>query len=198
MFEYFKFKIFFEFDSYKISIVFVDLVNLLKRIVIIVFCIERLVFSLDKVFVYIEGILIEVFCFLEGVDFFFLVVNEFYYFLVDYYFKNKEQFKVIKFYMYDICICFNRFDFWVGMVLVWVSCIQDKLNFNELKSDGFIWKYVMFVLNCFCWVLEIDSFNLFLWIEYGIMFYVLYLFVLCQLKQWRGELFFEVVQQMEG
>lgn len=60
MFEYFKFKIFFEFDSYKISIVFVDLVNFLKRIVIIVFRIERLVLSLDRVLVYIEGILVEV------------------------------------------------------------------------------------------------------------------------------------------
>lgn len=36
------------------------------------------------------------------------VLNELYYLLADYHFKNKEQSKAIKFYMHDICICPNR------------------------------------------------------------------------------------------
>lgn len=36
------------------------------------------------------------------------VVNELYYLLADYHFKNKEQSKAIKFYMHDICMCPNR------------------------------------------------------------------------------------------
>lgn len=36
------------------------------------------------------------------------MVNELYYLLADYHFKNKEQSKAIKFYMHDICICPNR------------------------------------------------------------------------------------------
>lgn len=36
------------------------------------------------------------------------LVNELYYLLADYHFKNKEQAKAIKFYMHDICVCPNR------------------------------------------------------------------------------------------
>lgn len=36
------------------------------------------------------------------------IVDEIYYLLADYHFKNKEQSKAIKFYMHDICVCPNR------------------------------------------------------------------------------------------
>lgn len=47
-------------------------------------------------------------CLPEGADTSPPVVNELYYLLADYHFKNKEQSKAIKFYMHDICICPNR------------------------------------------------------------------------------------------
>ncbi|KAF6080649.1 calcineurin binding protein 1 [Phyllostomus discolor] len=198
MFEYFKPKTLPEFDSYKTSTVSADLANLLKRIATIVPRTERPALSLDKVSAYIEGTSAEVPCLPEGADPSPPVVNELYYLLADYHFKNKEQSKAIKFYMHDICICPDRFDSWAGMALARASRIQDKLNSNELKSDGPIWKHATPVLNCFRRALEIDSSNLSLWIEYGTMSYALHSFASRQLKQWRGELPSELVQQMEG
>nr|XP_051693044.1 calcineurin-binding protein cabin-1 isoform X1 [Oryctolagus cuniculus]XP_051693045.1 calcineurin-binding protein cabin-1 isoform X1 [Oryctolagus cuniculus]XP_051693046.1 calcineurin-binding protein cabin-1 isoform X1 [Oryctolagus cuniculus] len=198
MFEYFKPKTLPEFDSYKTSTVSADLANLLKRIATIVPRTERPALSMDAVSAYIEGTSSEVPCLPEGADPSPPVVNELYYLLADYHFKNKEQSKAIKFYMHDICICPNRFDSWAGMALARASRIQDKLNSNELKSDGPIWKHATPVLNCFRRALEIDSSNLSLWIEYGTMSYALHSFASRQLKQWRAELPPELVQQMEG
>nr|XP_036849105.1 calcineurin-binding protein cabin-1 isoform X2 [Manis javanica] len=198
MFDYFKPKTLPEFDSYKTSTVSADLANLLKRIATIVPRTERPALSLDKVSTYIEGTSAEVPCLPEGADPSPPVVNELYYLLADYHFKNKEQSKAIKFYMHDICICPNRFDSWAGMALARASRIQDKLNSNELKSDGPIWKHATPVLNCFQRALEIGSSNLSLWIEYGTMSYALHSFASRQLKQWRVELPPELVQQMEG
>ncbi|ELW49645.1 Calcineurin-binding protein cabin-1 [Tupaia chinensis] len=195
MFEYFKPKTLPEFDSYKTSTVSADLANLLKRIATIVPRTERPSLSLDRVSAYIEGTTAEVPCLPEGADPAPPVVNELYYLLADYHFKNKEQSKAIKFYMHDICICPNRFDSWAGMALARASRIQDKLNSNELKSDGPIWKHATPVLNCFRRALEIDSSNLSLWIEYGTMSYALHSFASRQLKQWRAELPPELVQQ---
>lgn len=82
------------------------------------------------------------------------------------------------------------------MALARASRIQDKLNSNELKSDGLIWKQSTPVLSCFKRALEIDGSNLSLWIEYGTISYALHSFASRQLKQWKLELPSEVVQQV--
>uniref|UniRef100_A0A4X2LET1 Calcineurin-binding protein cabin-1 n=1 Tax=Vombatus ursinus TaxID=29139 RepID=A0A4X2LET1_VOMUR len=197
MFDYFKPKTLPEFDSYKTSTVSADLANLLKKVAAIVPRTEKPALSLDDVSGYIEGTLSKVPSLPEGADHSPPAVNELYYLLADYHFKNKEQSKAIKFYMHDICICPTRFDSWAGMALARASRIQDKLNSNELKSDGPIWRHSAPVLNCFRRALEIDASNLSLWIEYGTMSYALHSFASRQLKQWRAELPAEVVQQME-
>ncbi|XP_068952704.1 calcineurin-binding protein cabin-1 [Petaurus breviceps papuanus] len=196
MFDYFKPKTLPEFDSYKTSTVSADLANLLKKVATIVPRTEKPALSLDDVSGYIEGTLSKVPSLPEGADHSPPAVNELYYLLADYHFKNKEQSKAIKFYMHDICICPTRFDSWAGMALARASRIQDKLNSNELKSDGPIWRHSAPVLNCFRRALEIDASNLSLWIEYGTMSYALHSFASRQLKQWRAELPSEVVQQM--
>lgn len=81
-----------------------------------------------------------------------------------------------------------RFDSWAGMALARAIRIQDKLNSNELRSDGPIWKNSLAVLTCFKRALEIDGSNLSLWIEYGTMSYALHSFASRQLKQWKREL----------
>ncbi|KYO31630.1 calcineurin-binding protein cabin-1 isoform E [Alligator mississippiensis] len=197
MFEYFKPKTLPEFDSYKTSTVSADLANLLKKIATIVPRTDKPMLNLDTLSAYIEGTCSKEPSLPEGADYSPPVVTELYYLLADYHFKNKEQSKAIKFYMHDICICPNRFDSWAGMALARASRIQDKLNSNELKSDGPIWKHSTPVLNCFKRALEIDCSNLSLWIEYGTMSYALHSFASRQLKQWKSELPPEVVQQME-
>ncbi|XP_029475097.1 calcineurin-binding protein cabin-1 isoform X2 [Rhinatrema bivittatum] len=197
MFHYFKPKSLPEFDSYKTSTVSADLANLLKKIATIVPRTDKPILSMESVSSYIEGTSSKVPSLPEGADASPAVVNELYYLLADYHFKNKEQSKAIKFYMHDICVCPNRFDSWAGMALARASRIQDKLNSNELKSDGLIWKHSTPVLSCFKRALEIGRSNLPLWIEYGTMSYALHSFASRQLKQWKMELPAEVVQQME-
>ncbi|XP_049341483.1 calcineurin-binding protein cabin-1 isoform X2 [Astyanax mexicanus] len=197
MFEYFKPKTLPEFDSYKTSTVSADLANLLKRLSGIIPRSDEPTLSIDEVSAYIEGGAIKVPALPEGSPPAPPLVNELFYLLADYHFKNKEQSKAIKFYVHDICVCPNRFDSWAGMALARASRIQDKLNSNELKSDGPIWKHSLPVLTCFKRALEIDSSNLCLWIEYGTMSYALHSFASRQLKQWKNELPGDLVKQMQ-
>ncbi|XP_048100063.1 calcineurin-binding protein cabin-1 isoform X8 [Alosa alosa] len=203
MFDYFKPKTLPEFDSYKTSTVSADLANLLRRLSGIEPLSDVPTLTMDDVSDYIDGGgvkvrgISEVPALPEGSPPAPPLVNEMYYLLADYHFKNKEQSKAIKFYMRDICVCPNRFDSWAGMALARASRIQDKLNSNELKSDGPIWKHSLAVLTCFRRALEIDSSNLALWIEYGTMSYALHSFASRQLKQWKTELPPDLVKQME-
>ncbi|KAM8960713.1 calcineurin-binding protein cabin-1 [Pelodytes ibericus] len=197
MFEYFKPKTLPEFDSYKTSTVSADLANLLKKMATIVPNSDKPKLSMEIVSAYIEGTSTKVPLLPEGAEVTPEVLSELYYLLADYHFKNKEQSKAIKFYMHDICICPNRFDSWAGMALARASRIQDKLNSNELKNDGPIWKHSTPVLNCFKRALEIDSSNLSLWIEYGTMSYTLHSFASRQLKQRQKDLPPDVVAQLK-
>uniref|UniRef100_A0A8C9ZIE7 Calcineurin-binding protein cabin-1 n=1 Tax=Sander lucioperca TaxID=283035 RepID=A0A8C9ZIE7_SANLU len=197
MFQYFKPKSLPEFDSYKTSTVSAELANLLRRFSGIAPTSDTPILTMDEVAAYIEGMTEKAPCLPEGSAPAPPIIDEMYYLLADYHFKNKEQSKAIKFYMHDICVCPNRFDSWAGMALARASRIQEKLNSNELKSDIPIWKHSQAVLNCFKRALEIDSSNLSLWIEYGTISYALHTFASRQLKQWRNELPPEVVKQME-
>ncbi|XP_060787332.1 calcineurin-binding protein cabin-1 isoform X4 [Neoarius graeffei] len=188
MFEYFKPKTLPEFDSYKTSTVSADLANLLKRLIGIIPRSAEPTLSIDEVSTYVEGGAFKAPSLPEGTPPAHPLVNELYYLLADYHFKNKEQTKAIKFYMYDVCVCPNRFDSWAGMALARATRIQDKLNSNELKSDGPVWKCSLAVLACFKRALEINSSNLSLWIEYGTMSYTLHSFASRQLKQWRNKM----------
>ncbi|XP_054867738.1 calcineurin-binding protein cabin-1 isoform X3 [Amphiprion ocellaris] len=197
MFQYFKPKSLPEFDSYKTSTVSAELANLLRRFSGITPQSDTPTLTMDEVAAYIEDSAEKAPCLPAGSAPAPPIINEMYYLLADYHFKNKEQSKAIKFYMHDICVCPNRFDSWAGMALARASRIQDKLNSNELKSDVPIWKHSQAVLNCFKRALEIDSSNLSLWIEYGTISYALHSFASRQLKQWRNELPPEVIKQME-
>ncbi|KAM8866749.1 calcineurin-binding protein cabin-1 isoform 1-T1 [Synchiropus picturatus] len=197
MFHHFKPKTLPEFDSYKTSTVSADLANLLRRFTSMAPTSDFPSLTMEEVADYIEGLTEKVPSLPEGSPPAPPIINEVYYLLADYHFKNKEQSKAIKFYMHDICVCPNRFDSWAGMALARASRIQEKLNSNELKSDVPIWKHSQAVLNCFKRALEIDSSNLSLWIEYGTISYALHSFASRQLKQWSNELPPEVVKQME-
>ncbi|KAM4051300.1 calcineurin-binding protein cabin-1 isoform 6-T7 [Anomaloglossus baeobatrachus] len=197
LFDYFKPKSLPEFDSYKTSTVSADLANLLRKMATITPRTDKPKLSMETVASYIEGTSNKVPQLPEGAEDCPEVLIELFYLLADYHFKNKEQSKAIKFYMHDICKCPNRFDSWAGMALARASRIQDKLNSNELKNDGPIWKLATPVLNCFKRALEIDASNLSLWIEYGTMSYALHSFASRQLKQWLTELSPEAVAHLK-
>ena len=55
-------------------------------------------------------------------------MDNLFYFLADYYFKNKEFNKALKFYMHDVSINPNRFQSWAAMAFTRASRLEEKLN----------------------------------------------------------------------
>lgn len=54
-----------------------------------------------------------------------------FYLLADFYFKNRDFAKAIKYYTMDLTIATSRFDSWAGMALSKASRIETKLNALE-------------------------------------------------------------------
>ncbi|KAJ7387336.1 Calcineurin-binding protein cabin-1 [Desmophyllum pertusum] len=102
------------------------------------------------------------------------VINEIFYLLADFYFKNKEFSKALKYYMHDVSVQPDRADTWAAMALARKSRLENKLNACEPKSEGPIQKLAVSALRCFKRALEIDGSNSSLWEEYGTLCYVLY------------------------
>jgi len=55
-------------------------------------------------------------------------MDDLFYYLADYYFKNKEFNKALKFYMHDVSINPNRFQSWAAMAFTRASRLEEKLN----------------------------------------------------------------------
>lgn len=51
-----------------------------------------------------------------------------YYLLADFYFKNKELAKAVKFYLLDLVLNRTRLDSWAGLALAKMNQIEQKLN----------------------------------------------------------------------
>jgi len=111
------------------------------------------------------------------------VISEIFYLLADFYFKNKEFSKALKFYMHDVTVQPDRADTWAAMALARKSRLENKLNACEPKSEGPIQKLAVSALRCFKRALEIDGSNSSLWEEYGTLCYVLYSHASRQLNQ---------------
>lgn len=182
LFEYFKPKTVPEFDSYKTSTVSGDLENLARRITLLVPKEKNPANSYESVLAYIEGHHNEPPSIPVDKPITMPIVKELYYLLADYYFKNKEQTKAIKFYILDICVNPDRLDSWAGMSLARMSRLEQKLNSTELRMDQPIYKQAIASLRCFTRAVEIDSNNAKLWIEYGSLAYQLHSHASRQLK----------------
>ncbi|XP_057289691.1 calcineurin-binding protein cabin-1-like [Hydractinia symbiolongicarpus] len=76
-------------------------------------------------------------------------MEDLFYYLGDFYFKNKEFNKALKFYMHDVCIKPTRFQSWAAMALTRGSRLEEKINQCELKSDGPMKKHITATLRCY-------------------------------------------------
>ncbi|XP_054714787.1 LOW QUALITY PROTEIN: calcineurin-binding protein cabin-1-like [Uloborus diversus] len=183
IFQYFKPNILPEFDSYRTSTISAELESLLKRLSTLVPSDEDPTTRVDAYTAYIEG----------GTDKCpdppfkdktpSAVVKDLYYLLGDYYFKNKEFSKAIRFYLFDICINPDRQDSWAGMALSRSSQLDQKLNSYELRNESTIYRKSSAALRCFDHALELDPTTTSLWIEYGSLAYILHSHASRQLKQ---------------
>ncbi|XP_077863764.1 calcineurin-binding protein cabin-1-like [Saccoglossus kowalevskii] len=183
VFDYFKPKTVPDFDSYKTSSMSGELESLFLKISKVIPVQKDPPVTMDTVNAYIEGISDKPPSIPEDKPVTLHVVKELFYLLADYYFKNKEWGKAIKFYMHDICVCPDRFDSWAGQALARSSRLEAKLSSCDVKNEGSMQKNAQLALRCFQRALEVDPSNYTLWIEYGSLAYTLHSHFSRQLKQ---------------
>ena len=80
-----------------------------------------------------KGHVVSKICFYKNLIFLFLFlprtrIQDLFYYLADYYFKNKEFSKAIKFYMHDVCLNPTRFQSWAAMALARGSRLEEKIS----------------------------------------------------------------------
>ncbi|XP_065356225.1 calcineurin-binding protein cabin-1-like [Calliphora vicina] len=162
-----------EFNSYKLESITSDMEQLLLRIVSLMPKELDPAMSINHVTMYIEGL-----CASPPMD-----ANAFklpykvlslYYLLADFYFKNRDFIKAIKFYTLDLTVNPTRFDSWAGMALSKASKIETKLNGLDPISMENIWEECEEVLRCFECCINLNRFQTLLWIEYGSFSYTIH------------------------
>lgn len=182
LFDFFKPQYLPGFDSYKASTVSSELEVLLKRITALVPPEQDPSNIETTIAAYIDGS-VNTFPTLPDTSNFSPVVLELYYLLGDYYFKNKEFAKAIRYYTLDVCLNPDRLDSWAGLALSRSTQIEQRINSCEPKNEATIQKRAASSLRCFKRALQIDAGNSALWIEYGSCVYMLQSNVSRQLKQ---------------
>ncbi|XP_012945671.1 uncharacterized protein LOC101852743 [Aplysia californica] len=178
-----------EFDSYKTSTVSSELENLLKRMYVLVPARLNPADHLSHVTDYIEGVVpgsapsrssVEPECRQREDPY--NICGLLFYLLGDFYFKNKEPAKAVKFYQLDVVLNCSRLDSWAGLALAKMSQIEQKLSSTELKLDAPINKKSESALRCFRRAVELESGSHKLWLEYGSLAYQLHSHASRQLK----------------
>lgn len=110
-------------------------------------------------------------------------INSIFYLLADYYFKNEEFAKAMKFYISDLSNFPTRFDAWAGLSLSKADVIGNQLNSCTTISAQEWIQQSEEVLRCFEQCLKINEQQHMLWIEYGNFAYVLHSYCSRCLKQ---------------
>ena len=100
-------------------------------------------------------------------------IDDLFYYLGDFYFKNKEFSKALKYYMHDVCLQPLRFQSWAAMGLARASRLEEKMNSCELKSDGPIKKHITSTLRCYEKAVKIKNTRCVVMEEYGSTAYML-------------------------
>ncbi|XP_012554016.2 calcineurin-binding protein cabin-1 isoform X1 [Hydra vulgaris] len=106
-----------------------------------------------------------------------------FYYLGDFYFKNKEFSKALKFYMHDVSINPNRFQSWAAMALARGSRLEEKINQCDLKSDSVMRKHITTTLRCFEKAVSINNEKCVILEEYGQTAYMLNSYASKRLKE---------------
>ncbi|CAB3375984.1 Hypothetical predicted protein [Cloeon dipterum] len=126
-------------------------------------------------------------------------LKDIHYLLADYYFKNNELPKAVKYYMLDLCYNPNRLDTWAGMALARGSHLETQLNScNSINETDFISRAEK-AENCFeqTMVLSAGSHTV-ICIEYGSFVYMVHSFCSRLLKQATDTLSIEQFEVLEA
>lgn len=105
------------------------------------------------------------------------VTQDLYYFLADYYFKNKDFTKAKLYYHYDLVINPERFDSWAASGLIRASGIDKALSDGAISTQDFVSGFIRTLadaaIRCFeqATRLKPNEPNATLWIEFGNLTY---------------------------
>ncbi|XP_017475237.1 PREDICTED: calcineurin-binding protein cabin-1-like isoform X1 [Rhagoletis zephyria] len=106
-----------------------------------------------------------------------------FYLLADYYFKNRDFSKAIKYYTLDLTISPTRFDSWAGIALSKASKIETRLNGLTPMNPSNILAESEDTIRCFEMCICLNRQQTLLWIEYGSFTYTLHSYCSRQLKR---------------
>jgi calcineurin-binding protein cabin-1 len=173
------------FDGKK-SYVTAELENLLRRIIALIPATEMPAVSSKSLLSYLDGICDEMTAFTaETTGSKHPIVLEIFYLLADFYRRNGESIKAIKFYLQDLSYNPQRFDSWAGMAEARARKIGDKLNALDCKIE--LCKVVEResdpALRSFEMAVNINQSNCTLLEHYGLFCYTLHSFAAQQIKQ---------------
>lgn len=110
-------------------------------------------------------------------------VRSIFYLLADFYFKNKEISKALKYYIADLSNRPTRFHAWAGLALSKADLMGTKLSSCTSTTPTEMIQESDEVLRCFEQCLKIDEKQQKLWIEYGSYAYTLHSYCSRCLKQ---------------
>ncbi|XP_053207740.1 uncharacterized protein LOC128391821 [Panonychus citri] len=102
------------------------------------------------------------------------VTQDLYYYLADYYFKNKDFQKAIKFYILDLTLNRSRFDSWVGCALAITSQIDQYSSTNGRVFYSSTHQVLLLgkkASRCFIKAVKLKKSESKLWLEYGKLSY---------------------------
>lgn len=153
-----------EFNSYKNASVSADLEQLLKRIIALVPASCSPQHHLPKITDYIHG---DGDRCPEPIDFP-MKVRAIYYLIGDFYFKQREFTRCIKYFQMDLCINPERLDSWACLALSYAAQLESKLTYcQKFKNETEFLDRARAASVCFQRALAIAPDHLVLWIEYG-------------------------------
>lgn len=135
-----------EFDSYKLASINVEMEQLLQKILpLIPRCIDIAPFT-GEIRKFINGSKPDL---PKGTNILPAKIASIYYLLADFYFKNQETGKAIKFYINDLTMKPDRFDSWASLSLCKQSKLEMKLNSNASISVKDFLDFADQAINCF-------------------------------------------------
>lgn len=160
-----------EFNSYKNASISADLEQLFKRIIALVPPSNAVQQHLPKIMDFIHGKTDNI---LNPVDFP-RKVKPIYFLIGDFYFKQREFNKCIKYFQMDLCINPSRLDSWACLGLSYAAQLDTKLNHCEkFKNEMEFLDKAKYASICFKKALEICPDPLMLWIECGTFQYTVH------------------------
>ncbi|EFA00717.1 hypothetical protein TcasGA2_TC003597 [Tribolium castaneum] len=184
-----------EFNSYRNASISSDLEQLLQRIIALVPPAMDPQPLLPKLTEFIQGKTTEL---PETVDFS-NKVRAIYYLIGDYYFKQREFNRCLKYFMMDLCINPSRLDSWACIGLSYLSQLENRLNYcKKLKSEMEFLDKAKCAQVSFRKALDLEKDHIMLWIEFGSFEYMVHSFCSRVMKSESDTLSMERFEYLEN